>query len=139
VARNRYLDLLRVLAISGVVYGHWLLINLRYSGGRFANLDTLDYVAWGRNVTWAFQVMPVFFLVGGYANALSWREHDAHGERWKWWIQRRAMRLWWPTAAYLGVNAAVIAASDAAGVAPANIALVGQLVTGSCGSCRSTW
>jgi hypothetical protein len=45
VGRNRYLDRLRVLAIGGVVYGHWLLINLRYSGGRFANLDTLDYVA----------------------------------------------------------------------------------------------
>ena len=28
VERNRYLDLLRVVAISGVVYGHWLLINL---------------------------------------------------------------------------------------------------------------
>jgi hypothetical protein len=35
------------------------------------------------------------------------------------------MRLWWPTVAYLGVNAA----SSAAGVAPANIALVGQMVT----------
>ena len=35
------------------------------------------------------------------------------------------MRLWWPTAACLGVNAA----AGAAGAAPANIALVGQLVT----------
>jgi hypothetical protein len=58
-----------VLAISGVVYGHWLLINLTYSSGRFSNLDTLDYVEWGRSITWAFQVMPVFFLAGGYANA----------------------------------------------------------------------
>ena len=47
VERNRYLDLLRVLAIGGVVYGHWLLINLTYSRGRFANLGTLEYVEWG--------------------------------------------------------------------------------------------
>ena len=129
VERNRYLDLLRVLAISGVVYGHWLLINLRYSGGRFSNLDTLDYVAWGRDITWAFQVMPVFFLAGGYANALSWTAHRAQGERWNWWIQRRAMRLWWPTAAYLGVNAAAIATAGGAGGGAANVAVVGQLVT----------
>jgi len=26
--RNRYLDLLRVAAIGGVVYGHWLLVDV---------------------------------------------------------------------------------------------------------------
>lgn len=127
--RNRYVDLLRVVAIGGVVYGHWLLINLTYSDGRLANLDTLAYVPWGQWITWAFQVMPVFFLAGGYANAGSWTAHHADGERWNWWIQRRAMRLWWPTGAYLGVNALVIAALNVAGVARANIALVGLLVT----------
>jgi Acyltransferase family len=91
--RVRYLDLLRPVAIGSVVYGHWLLIGLTYSRGRFSDLDTLDYVAWGRWLTWAFQVMPVFFLVGGYANALSWTAHHTQGERWNWWIQRRAMRL----------------------------------------------
>lgn len=34
--RNRYLDLLRPMAIVGVVYGHWLLINLTYSGAATA-------------------------------------------------------------------------------------------------------
>ncbi len=105
VERNRYLDLLRPVAIGGVVYGHWLLINLTYSSGRFSDRNTLDYVGWSRWVTWALQVMPVFFLVGGYANARSWTAHSAEGERWNWWIQRRAMRLWWPTAVYVGVNA----------------------------------
>ena len=91
--RNRYLDLLRPLAIGCVVYGHWMLIGLTYYRGRFSDLDVLDYIEWGRWVTWAFQVMPTFFLVGGYANALSWTAHHAHGKRWNWWIQRRAMRL----------------------------------------------
>jgi fucose 4-O-acetylase-like acetyltransferase len=127
--RNRYLDLLRPVAIGAVVYGHWLLIGLTYSRGRFSDLDTLDYVGWGRWLTWAFQVMPVFFLVGGYVNALSWTAHHAQGERWTWWIQRRAMRLWWPTAVYLGVNALLIAVARAAGMAEANIALAGRLIT----------
>jgi len=112
-----------------VVYGHWLLIGLTYSGGRFSDLDTLDYVAWGRWLTWAFQVMPTFFLVGGYVNALSWTGHHARGEAWNWWIQRRAMRLWWPTAVYLGVNALAIGAARGAGMAPAVIALAGRLIS----------
>jgi hypothetical protein len=125
---NRCLDTLRPVAIGAVVYGHWLLIGLTYSRGG-SDLDTLDYVAWGRWLTWAFQVMPVFFLVGGYANALSWTTHHAQGEHWNWWIQRRATRLWWPTAVYLGVNTQVIAVARAAGMAQAGIALAGRLVT----------
>jgi hypothetical protein len=82
VERVRYLDLLRPVAIGCVVYGHWLLASLTYSHGRFSDLDALGYVGWGRWLTWAFQVMPVFFLVGGYANALSWTAHQAQGESW---------------------------------------------------------
>ena len=37
--RNRHLDLLRVVAIGGVVYGHWLLVDVTYSGGRLSGLD----------------------------------------------------------------------------------------------------
>jgi acyltransferase-like protein len=83
----------------------------------------------GRWVTWAFQVMPVFFLVGGYANARSWTAHHAQGEYWSWWIQRRTMRLWWPTAMFLGAGALAILAARTAGTAPANIALSGRLIT----------
>ena len=31
-------------------------------------------------MTWVIQVMPVFFMVGGYANALSWRSARRRGE-----------------------------------------------------------
>lgn len=49
------LTLLRPAAISGVVYGHWLIADLTYPGGRFSDLNVLDYVQWGRWGTWAFQ------------------------------------------------------------------------------------
>jgi len=58
VERNRYLDLLRPLAIGCVVYGHWMLIGLTYYRGQFSDLNVLDYIEWGRWVTWEFQVMP---------------------------------------------------------------------------------
>ena len=87
--RNRYEDLLRVVAIGSVVLGHWLLISVTYRDGRLSGPDALDYIAWGRWVTWLFQVIPVFFffffffllllllLVGGYVNARSWAAHHA--------------------------------------------------------------
>jgi hypothetical protein len=52
-----------------VVLGRWLLTGITYQGGHPSGLDALDYVSWGRWVILLFQVMPVFFLVGGYANA----------------------------------------------------------------------
>ena len=71
--RYRYIDLLRVMAIGGVVYGHWLLADITYSGGRLSGGDAVDHVSWERWVTWAFPVMPVFVLAGGDVNGRSWR------------------------------------------------------------------
>jgi hypothetical protein len=42
MGRNRYLDLLRPVAIGCVVYGHWMLIGLTYYRGRFSDLNVLD-------------------------------------------------------------------------------------------------
>ena len=126
--RNRYADLLRVLAIGGVVYGHWLLVSVTYRNGQLSGVDALDYVHWGRWVTWAFQVMPVFFLVGGYVNSGSWAAHHAAGETWTWWVRDRVMRLLWPTAVYVVVAVAAMAAARAAGAPAAEIAEAGWLL-----------
>ena len=128
MGRNRYADLLRVLAIGGVVYGHWLLVSITYRDGQLSGVDAVDCVSWGRWVTWLFQVMPVFFLVGGYVNARSWTAHHARGETWTRWVRDRAMRLLWPTAVYVVVMVAAVTVAGAAGVNPAEIAEAGWLV-----------
>ena len=79
-----------------VVLGHWLLTGITYQGGHLSGLDALDYVSWGRWVTLLFQVMPVFFLVGGYANAVSWTAHQQRSEGWTEWVRGRTLRLLWP-------------------------------------------
>ena len=137
VERNRYLDLLRVAAIGGVVYGHWLLISVTYRNGQLSGADALDYVAWGRWVTWAFQVMPAFFLVGGYVNAQSWTARHAEGQSWTVWVRDRTMRLWWPTAVFVVVGILAAAVARAAGVGAAELAQAGWSPC-SCGSCRFT-
>ncbi len=128
MGRNRYADLLRVLAIGGVVYGHWLLVSITYRDGQLSGVDAVAYVSWGRWVTWLFQVMPVFFLVGGYVNARSWTAHHARGQAWTRWIRDRAMRLLWPTTVYVVVMVVAVTLAGAAGVNPAEIAEAGWLV-----------
>ena len=126
--RNRYADLLRVLAISAVVAGHWLLISITYRDGQLSGLDAIRYVSWGGWVTLAFQVMPVFFLVGGYVHAISWTGHHERGEAWVGWVRERAMGLLWPTTVYVAVAVLAIAAAQVAGAAPAELAEAGWLV-----------
>jgi fucose 4-O-acetylase-like acetyltransferase len=126
--RNRYADLLRVWAISMVVIGHWLVTDITYRNGQLSGLDALEYVSWGRWVTLYFQVMPVFFLVGGYVNARSWAAHHHEGEGWTEWVRERAMRLLWPTAAYVAVVILGVAAASPAGASAAELAQAGWLI-----------
>jgi fucose 4-O-acetylase-like acetyltransferase len=126
--RNRYADLLRVVAIGAVVYGHWILTDVTYRGGQLSGLDALDYISWGRWVTLALQVMPVFFLIGGYVNARSWTEHHAGGENWTRWVAGRAMRLLWPTTVFVVVAVLAVTVARLAGVGEAELDEAGWLV-----------
>lgn len=104
--RDRYVDLLRAFAIVVVVLGHWTVTAVFVRDGELTGVSVLNVAAWTHWVTWAFQVMPVFFLVGGYANATSWRRHAAEGGSWQAWVHRRSVRLLGPTAVFVSVATA---------------------------------
>jgi hypothetical protein len=126
--RNRYADLMRVVAIGGIIYGHWLLVSVTYANGHLSGVDALDYIEWGRWVTWLFQVLPVFFLVGGYVNAQSWMSHHGAGETWTQWVRDRVLRLLWPTAVYLVAGTLSVIVARAAGVPSAEVTEAGWLI-----------
>lgn len=67
--RDRYIDLLRVASLGTVVLGHWLMAAVTTDG--VGNL--LAVVPGLQVLTWALQIMPVFFFVGGFSHALSYR------------------------------------------------------------------
>ncbi|MFH9369891.1 acyltransferase [Streptomyces anulatus] len=67
--RDRYVDLLRVASLGAVVLGHWLMAAVTPDG--IGNL--LAVVPALQPLTWLLQVMPVFFFVGGFSHALSYR------------------------------------------------------------------
>jgi hypothetical protein len=97
VERNRVVDLLRAVAILVVVGGHWLMAAVYVDdAGDLHRADLLDLAAWTHPLTWVLQVMPVFFLVGGYANALSWRSAQRSGQTYGGWLRARLRRLTLP-------------------------------------------
>src|SRR5690606_39164766 len=53
----------------------------------------LDGATWTHPLTWIFQVMPIFFLVGGYSNALSWRSARRKDVGYAAWLRTRLRRL----------------------------------------------
>ncbi|MET9886599.1 acyltransferase [Streptomyces sp. NPDC006430] len=68
-ARDRYVDLLRVASLGTVLFGHWLMAAVSSDG--IGNL--LALVPALQVLTWGLQIMPVFFFVGGFSHALSYR------------------------------------------------------------------
>ncbi|MFI2714577.1 acyltransferase [Micromonospora sp. NPDC018662] len=104
--RERYVDLLRALAITMVVLGHWGVTAIGYDHGRPAGHSALADLPWAWPLTWLAQVMPVFFLVGGYANAASLAARRNRGGTATGWLVDRSARLVRPTTALLLVLAA---------------------------------
>ncbi len=96
--RERYLDLLRALAIMLVVLGHWTFVTIYHDQhGQPNGRSALPAIPWAEPLTWALQVMPVFFLVGGYANAASLASHRGRGGDRTGWLLGRSARLLRPT------------------------------------------
>ncbi|MEM6907090.1 MAG: acyltransferase [Pseudomonadota bacterium] len=105
--RNRWVDFLRALSIMAVVIGHWLMAGMYVDeAGELRRGDLLSIADWTHWLTWGFQVMPVFFLVGGYSNGVSWddtvRKAQEQGRPSKTgvyrdWLSARVQRLIAPT------------------------------------------
>ncbi|MFE9043259.1 acyltransferase [Streptomyces sp. NPDC007818] len=95
-SRDRYVDLLRVASLTVVVLGHWLMAAVT-ADGQVGNL--LAVVPGLQLATWAFQVMPVFFFVGGFAHALAHRSRPRYAD----FLRARLQRLLRPTMVFTGV------------------------------------
>ena len=89
------------MAIAGVILGHWLVTALVLTPGRTGHglrdespLATMPYLT---PVSWVFQTLAIFFLVGGYAAARSYR-----GD-YRSWLRQRLVRLSRPVVALVAV------------------------------------
>jgi peptidoglycan/LPS O-acetylase OafA/YrhL len=91
--RNRYVDFLRALSILAVVVGHWLVAAPYMQDGAVVGGHLLGIIPWTQWLTWGFQVMPIFFLVGGFSNGTSWAATQRKGGHYSDWSGGRVQRL----------------------------------------------
>ncbi|MET8941488.1 acyltransferase [Streptomyces rubiginosohelvolus] len=126
--RDRAVDALRALAILGVVGGHWLVTALVADSGTVRGASPLTAMPHLTPVSWFFQTLAVFFLVGGMVAARSWDAARRRGVPYGRWVGGRLARLFRPVAAVLVVWTLAAAAMLTAGVGESTVRALGKLV-----------
>lgn len=111
--RNRYVDLVRLVAILVVMGGHWLATIIVVVDGQPRGSSALAEIGYVRWLTLLLQVMPMFFVAGGYAAAASWPSWSARGGRWAGWTHARFVRLLRPTSWFVGITAGAVGVAAA--------------------------
>ena len=124
--RNRSVDFLRAASITVVVIGHWLMAAAWLDDGHLSMGDMLHFAPWTQWLTWTFQVMPLFFMVGGYANGVSWQSARRKGLGYRLWLSTRLQRLLGPVLPLLLVWTLLALAASQAGIDPSLIRLGSQ-------------
>ncbi len=67
--RNRAVDFYRAAAMVAVAVGHWAAIAIAVGpDGDLITGNALEFAPSMSWITWLFQVMPLFFVVGGFSS-----------------------------------------------------------------------
>ena len=117
--RDRAVDALRALAIAGVIGGHWLvtaLVTGSSGHGTVLHDDSpLASMPALAPLSWIFQTLAVFFLVGGYSAARGYRGG------YHVWLRKRLIRLARPVVVLAAVWVPVTLGMCLAGVPAATV------------------
>lgn len=125
VARDPVMDLVRVTCVVVVVIGHLLMIGAEVVPGRGLVVErTLLETIWIGPVSWIAQIMPVFFVVGGFAGIGAWRRLETSGGRAADFIRSRILRLARPAIPLFVAVALGILVMHLTGVDPVSIRFI---------------
>ncbi|WP_286085410.1 acyltransferase family protein [Mycolicibacterium porcinum] len=95
---------MRAASICVVVLWHWTLSITHWDGDYSLVMpNPIGYVPGKWALTWVLQVMPVFFIVGGYANLAGWQAVTRDGAGAARFLGARMRRLLTPLLPFLAV------------------------------------
>ena len=126
-SRNRYVDFLRAVSIFLVILGHWVVaapffVDRELQWGNLLELEPV--IQWA---TWVFQVMPVFFMVGGYSHRVSWQLASSRQKSYGEWLGSRLQRLAGPVLPLLLFWVAASLGGVLVGFRPETVKLASQM------------
>ncbi|UVY84662.1 acyltransferase [Brachybacterium sp. NBEC-018] len=114
--RDASIDLVRALCVPAVMLVHGLQVTATLGAAG----PVLEYAtrgaAWYPPITWLLQVMPLFFVVSGFAGAIAHRRLRERGGTATAFVTARVHRLLVPLLAPVAAAVVVLAALGAAGV-----------------------
>jgi Acyltransferase family len=95
--RDRTIDVIRIVSLVAVVFGHTIMAVSTVRGGVFVWGNLLESQPGFGALTWVLQIMPLFFFAGTAASVESWSD----GSSWGGWLMQRCTRLYRPVFFYL--------------------------------------
>ena len=105
--RDRSMDFLRAASIVAVVFGHWFISINHRDHGVIRSTSAVGVTSGLWLLTWAFQVMPIFFFVGGFANLVALDASRRRGDSTWAFVRGRLERLLRPSVVFLALWAIV--------------------------------
>jgi peptidoglycan/LPS O-acetylase OafA/YrhL len=118
--RDAAIDAARAACLLVVLLLHALMVGVSVGTDGPVLENALEGWAWFAPVSWLVQVMPLFFVIGGYAGWMAWQRARARGDGAGAFVRGRLERLVRPAIVLVGLVAAGLAALTVAGV-PAEI------------------
>lgn len=118
--RDLTLDLARVVCVVLVVFVHILFTGVgRAPDGSLLIERTVEAQSWFTAASWIANIMPLFFVVGGYAARAGWRSASARGDSAEDFVRVRLLRLARPALPLFVFFTVVLGATRLIGVDPA--------------------
>ncbi|MGU3410382.1 acyltransferase family protein [Microbacterium sp. M1A1_1b] len=118
--RDLVVDLIRTACVVLVVVVHVTMVGIAADDAGIRVTSPLQQADWYVPATWVGQVMPLFFVVGGFASAVGWRSTVARGGGARDWTATRLVRLFRPAVPLLVVLALGLGVATALGT-PADL------------------
>lgn len=114
--RDTGIDLVRAFCVVVVVLLHALMAGVTVGGAGPDFVNTAEGAAWFTPLTWAVQVMPLFFVVGGFAGSIAYRRLRHRGGTPEDFLAGRVHRLLLPAVFSIGAAGVGLAVLAAGGV-----------------------
>lgn len=118
--RDLTLDLARVVCVLIVVFVHLVLVGVgRNPDGSPFIVNPVSGQRWFAPATWIAEIMPLFFVVGGFAAKVGWESAQRRGESTSVFVRTRLRRLALPALPLFIVLTIVLVIVRALGLDPA--------------------
>lgn len=125
--RDFTLDIARVFCVMLVVVIHLLMVGIgRGQDGGLVVSRPLQDQPWFAPLTWIGQIMPLFFVVGGFASVTAWNSLRRRGGTAADYVRGRVLRLAQPALPLYAFYVLVLGAATLVGVDPRLLFLVAQ-------------